>query len=162
MIHLLLLSSSGLEPDRTLHRHLIEACAEAGDEERANLARQLLVDAFQSLKVAESDFVVPEAIFQLSGRPVSVRNGPGIYSSAIRHLVANISSAAHYQPDRSTLPESGYRISQSASDELIILHCEKQALAAILEADSKLYIIATLLVSGCRTCITIYLYYIIN
>lgn len=135
--HLRAAVKQGLRPTRGTYRELVEACKHSADRvpngayllEQAKL---LLNKAFSSCIATDEG---PVADFQLNGEILSVSNGPGgPYEQATRKMLNVLSVTTDFRlHDHSALPESGSRVPMQAAQEILAMHCEKQALAALLE-----------------------------
>ena len=137
------LLSKGLQPDRMVLRELVEAASRSGDALGTERARQLLLDRFGSLRlVADSNadgeaqssiklLAPPSASFtpHYASISVNLNNLPGPASAAVRKLAA----LAKHSFILSSLPQQGASIaSDETKRELLLHHCEKQALAVML------------------------------
>ena len=141
------LLSKGLEPSRMVLRELVEAASRSGDALGTERARQLLLDRFGSLRlvalgvVDEAQDVTklrapPSASFtpHYESIPVNLNNLPGPASAAVRKLAA----LAKHTFIFSSLPQQGTSIaSDETKRELLLHHCEKQALALMLASTAR-------------------------
>ena len=141
------LLSKGLEPSRMVLRELIEAASRSGDELGTERARQLLLDRFGSLRLVALGVVdeaqgvkklrgPPSASFtpRYESIPVNLTNLPGPASAAVRKLAA----LAKHTFIFSSLPQQGTSIaSDETKRELLLHHCEKQALALMLASTAR-------------------------
>jgi pentatricopeptide repeat protein len=131
----------GLHPTRGTYRELVEACqTSAGWVPNGpyllSQAKQLLKKAFSSGSSMNEDDTGPVADFLLHGQKCTTSNGPGgSYEAATRKMLDVISVTTEFRlHDHSALPELGRNIPLHSAQQILALHCEKQALAALLEA----------------------------
>lgn len=111
----------GFKMDRTIYRKLVEACRVVGDVNLANHARDLM-------RVAHGDkgYVAEAWYTSCNGSTLRVRTGRGIHTTITKNLRNRLS----FRHLITALPEQGERIPSHIASELLILHAEKQALAA--------------------------------
>ena len=143
--HLRAAIRQGLQPTRGTYRELVEACQISVESipRGAFLLEQakLLLNRAYPGVVAENDNdsgssgTGPKADFMLDGSKCTTTNGPGgDYEPSTRKMLKMLETTTPFRlHDTSALPESGHRISFQAAQELLAMHCEKQALAALLE-----------------------------
>ena len=134
----------GIRPDRSLFRELIESCSLSGHQQLTSKAKELFSNA-QRYSVFD-DGVPPEASVYIGDEKVTIRNGPGLYSRAMKRFVAEVKSKSSFLFDVASLPErgSGFKTTVDKAKEILMLHCEKQAAALLLQSNSKYAIICML------------------
>eukprot|EP00596_Hydrurales_sp_CCMP1899_P006984 CAMPEP_0119041706 /NCGR_PEP_ID=MMETSP1177-20130426/13105_1 /TAXON_ID=2985 /ORGANISM="Ochromonas sp, Strain CCMP1899" /LENGTH=379 /DNA_ID=CAMNT_0007007955 /DNA_START=184 /DNA_END=1324 /DNA_ORIENTATION=+ len=136
-----------LKPSRGTYRELVEAChqveTQKPNKKYLEKAKLLLYIAYPNEGSGGDNG--PMATFLLDGDLHTVRNGPGnlkigpgsTYEYNTEKMLEILASKTSFRlHDHAALPESGTRISFDAAQEILSLHCEKQALAALLDKNA--------------------------
>jgi hypothetical protein len=134
----------GLKPSRGTYRELVEACyaveSHVPHKKHLEKAKLLLYIAYPSESNGRDDD--PKATFLLDRNIHTVRNGPGnikigpgnTYEYNTEKMMKTLYLKTAFRlHDHAALPESGTRISFDTAEKILSLHCEKQALAALLD-----------------------------
>jgi hypothetical protein len=156
----------GLRPTRGTYRELVEACQASVEmaPKGAYLLEQAKLLFSRSFPADDMEREEPKADFLLNGNKCTANNGPGSsYESNARKMLRTLAVTTNFRlHDHSALPESGQRISFGAAEELLAMHCEKQALAALLysgeESNSDVTIDLTVNPCMCADCHMVFKY----
>jgi DYW family of nucleic acid deaminases len=134
----------GLKPTRGTYRELVEACQTSAETvprgayflEQAKLLLNKSFPGSGDDSAGIGSSAGPNAEFMLDNIKHTTKNGAGgTYEQSTRRMLQTLSTRTDFLlHDHSALPESGQRISFRAAEELLAMHCEKQALSALLEA----------------------------